>query len=299
MPDCYLHENRLVKLTLPILLTLIFSSSFGQSNEIIFKTELKPDRIYSSTILTSIKSEINFSGAKEKIEQIKSKGVKLPMIVEGSNEIVTITTTGVNSDNNSFPVTIVYESMKSKNVINGNVTEKENPITGLIVEGFYSPETKLKIDTIISSNIDDNIRYVLKSTIESTQQLVSFPTGPMKIGDIFEQSLPMTIPIAGMKPAKIVINMTYKLTDISEKNATFDILQTVQLDMSIEQTNLEASGSGTGIIIYDIRNNYITKNDTDLLIDMVMNMDGLMLRAKMKSITSQSVEIEMPTVNKR
>jgi hypothetical protein len=165
-------------------------------------------------------------------------------------------------------------------------------MTGLIIEGFYENGNRLRIDTMISTTIAEGTKSIIKSTLENAQQQISFPKDSMKIGDNFEQKVPLQIPIGGQSPVKVVIITNYKLIAIKNNKATFDIVQTVTLDIATEQNNVSATGTGTGVSEFDILNNTITRNETDLAMTMSLTENDLIITAKIKSVSKQLVTVD-------
>ncbi|MFO0507261.1 MAG: hypothetical protein ACK5YS_00135 [bacterium] len=276
-----------------LLLNLIITAltSCGQ-DKVTFKSYFKPNKIYKTAMTTSSETEVDFTGNQEKIEKIKANGVKLPMIVSGSNEMTITTTTGAYKDDKSFPARMVYGKVTANQIVNGKESNEEKSASGLIIEGFYNSDNKFKIDTLISDKMDESTKKIIKSTLESVQQQIKFPANPMQVGDTFEQKLPMQIPIAGLNPVKVVINTIYKLNEIRNGKATFEIVQTVTLDMSNDQVNVSASGEGTGVSEFDIANNTTTRYESDLTMTMKMAADDLIISAKINSKSKQLVTVD-------
>ena len=87
--------------------------------------------------------------------------------------------------------------------------------------------------------------------------------------------------------------MEYLLTEIKDGKAFFDIKQTVGLDMSQEQLNVIASGTGTGTSEFDIKENYLTKYKSELPMDMTIKVNEKMtMKMKMTTTSEQNVVIE-------
>jgi len=271
--------------------TLISISCFSQ-DEVLFKSYLKPNKVYKTIMLTKSTSEIDFEGNQDIIEKIKSSGIQLPMIVSGTNDMRTTTTNGDYDRNMNFKTRTVYDNVISKQTMNGVETFKDSPMSGLITEGFLDKENKLTVDTVISDKIDVNTRTLIKSTIGTFNQQIPFPDKPMKIGDKFDQQIPMQIPIAGLAPVNVSINTTYTLLSIQEKIAVFDVFQDVTIDTSNDKVNVSVTGNGTGQSHYDILNNSIRSLNTDLTMVMKMTMEELIVNAKINAISEISIEIE-------
>lgn len=278
--------RRLVLLSL-ISVTL---TSCGQ-DKVTFKTYFKPDKAYRTTMTSSSETEVDFSGDQARIEKIKANGTKLPIVVIGSSKSVTTTTTGPMTVDKVFPARMIFEKVTSSQTQNDK-TKEDTSMTGLIIEGFYENGTKLRIDTMISDTMNEATKSVIKSTLENVQQQISFPENPMKVGDTFDQKLPMQIPIGGQSPVKLVIVTNYKLTSIKNNIATFAIKQIVTLDISTEQNNVSATGTGTGISEFDIANSTITRNETDLAMTMSLTENDLVTTAKIKSKSKQIVTVD-------
>lgn len=275
-----------------LLLSLIVVTltSCGQ-DKVTFKTYFKPDKIYKTTMTTSSETEVDFTGDQERIERIKAKGTKLPIVIIGASESVTLTTTGAMTADKTFPAKMIFEKVTSSQKQNDKLKE-DTSMTGLIIEGFYENGTKLKIDTMISDTMDESTKSIIKSTLENVQQQISFPESPMKIGDTFDQKIPLQIPIGGQSPVKVVIVTNYKLKSIKDNKATFDIKQTVTLDISTKQNNVSANGTGTGVSEFDVANSTITKNETDLTMTMSLTENDLVITAKIRSLSKQLVTVE-------
>lgn len=240
---------------------------------------------------TSSETEVDFSGDQTRIQKIKDNGTKLPIIVIGASKSVTTTTTGAMTLDKTFPARMVFEKVKSSQIQNDK-TKEDTSMTGLIIEGSYEDGTKLKIDTMISDTMDEATKSVIKSTLENVQQQISFPERPMKTGDTFDQRIPLQIPIGGQSPVKVVIVTNYKLTSIKNNKATFDIKQDVTLDISTEQNNVSATGTGTGVSEFDIANSTITRYESDLAMTMSLTENNLLITAKIKQKSKQLVTVD-------
>jgi hypothetical protein len=277
---------------LTFLLTIITLTSCAQKQEVKFESMIKPNRVYIMTFKTSSKSIVDFNGPKEKIERIKEKGITFPVITENKSEMVTTIYSDSLEKDQSFHATMKYGEIKSIDINNGAETESGSPISGLIIKGVYNSENKFKIDTFISEKIDANLKNTLKASIENAQDQINFPDKPMKIGDDFNQKMPMSIPIAGLNPIKVVINTNYKLIKIKDNIASFDLKRTIKLEVENQQFEVEASGGGKGISEFDIMNMYLTKEESDLDILLKINIKDMIVKTEIKSTTSQNVKIE-------
>lgn len=275
------------------ILFLIFGiTSCAQKQETRFESKFRPNMVYTMTFLTNSKSEVNFDGPKEKIDKIKASGIVLPMVTENTSRFSTKTTTGTSDSNKNFKAIMEYGEIESIDKLNGEENKSSSPISGLIIKGQYNENNNFKIDTMISETLDQNLKNTLRTSLEGIQSHIKFPDKPMKVGESFDQNIPMNIPIAGVAPVKVNINTNYKLTQIKESQADFDIRQTVTLDMDSNQLEVKASGGGKGRAEYDIEKMYIVKNETNLELNLTVKVSDLVVNAKISTLSNQDVKIE-------
>jgi hypothetical protein len=270
---------------------LVTVTCFSQQ-QVVLKIVFKPNKTYRTFIKTTTKSEMDISGNQEIIDQLKGSGIKIPMVVSGSSEMTTITTTGNYSQDHRIPAKIVFDKWTTIQNLNGVEKQQEQPLTGLIIEGSYSNGSQLKVDTMMSVNLDDNVRSVMKSMLEQVQQQLKFSEAPLKIGDSFDQKVPMEIPMAGLKPIKLIITTNYKLTDIKGDKALFDLIQTVTLDLAADSMNVTATGGGLGLSEFDIVNETVTRSESNLDIKMKVTMNELTIDGTANTKTLQLVTVE-------
>jgi hypothetical protein len=286
------EQKPMIKKITFILLILISITSCAQEN-VVFKTKFKPNKKYKTQLKTTSHTEIEFIADKEIIDRIKSQGIELPMITESETNMSTDIITQNLDKNGEFPATMEYGKIISKTTISGKTTTEEKPYSGMKILGKYDSENKFKVDTIIGDKVSQQMRNILNTTLESVQQTIKFPEKTMKVGDKFNSEIPMTIPMEGMNPISVKINMEYLLTEIKNRKAYFDIKQTLGLDMSQEQLNIIASGTGTGISEFDIEENYLTKYKSELPMNMTIKVNEKMtMKMKMTTTSEQNVVIE-------
>jgi hypothetical protein len=286
------EQKPMIKNLTFILLILISITSCAQES-VIFKTKFKPSKKYKTQVKTTSHTEIEFIADQEIIDRIKSQGIELPMITESETNMATDINTQNLDENGEFSATMEYGKMITTKTISGKTTTEEKPYSGMKILGKYDIQNKFKIDTIIGDKVSQQMRNVLKTTLESVQQAIEFPEKPMKVGESFNSEIPMTIPMEGMNPISVKINMEYLLTEIKNGKAFFDIKQTVGLDISQEQLNVVASGTGTGISEFDIKENYLTKYKSKLPMDMTIKVNEKMtMKMKITTTSEQNVVIE-------
>jgi hypothetical protein len=278
------------------MLLIFLSAAIGAcgkfSKEVVFESRIQPNLEYLTEMKSVSTSKINFIGPKENIDNIKANGIQLPMLIESSTSMKTTLKSYDWLPDSSFKTKTVYDNIQNYQIQNGERTESDSPLSGLIIEGTYNSLNKFTIDTLISEKLDDNTRTTLIHTLENVQDKIVFPEYPMSVGDTFEQELPMNIPVAGVSTIEMILKTKYKLKKIRGDIATFNINQIIELNMDIDQANVSATGTGKGISEFDISNKFITKYESDLTIRLLMNVDQIKINAEIKAESSQNVTIK-------
>ncbi len=273
-----------------ITLTITNLTSFSQ-NKVIFKTFYKPNKVYTSATTTYSESVMDFSGDQKILDVLAASGIKNPMTFAGTANKSTTITTGALTVDLSFPARIVFGEVTDVQKLNDQDIKKDNPLSGLVMEGFYTKDNLLRIDTIISDKIDSLTKVTIKSTIENAQQQIKFPDNPIGIGESFERQLPMQIPVAGFKLVKVLINIKYKLVEINGDKAKFDLVQTASLEMTTDQGDVSAAGKGFGTSEFDMTHNMVTKFDSDMTLTMKLIINEIQITAKINSKSNTLVTV--------
>ena len=112
----------------------------------------------------------------------------------------------------------------------------------------------------------------------------------MKIGDEFTQDIPMSIPIAGASPLNLVITTIYKLKSISNNMATFDTKNKVALDANLDQGTAVASGDGTGVMEFDMKQSYVSRFKSVMQMNFEVQAGQVKIKAKTKADSDQVVK---------
>lgn len=275
-----------------ILFLIIGLNSIAQKQEIKFESKFKPDLIYTMTFLTNSKSVLDFEGPKNIIDKIKANGTILPMVTENTSKFITKMTTDSIDINKNFKAIMEYGDIELVDKINGEEKKSHSPVSGLIIKGVYDEKYSFQIDTMISETLDQNLKNTLKASLEGIHTQIKFPEKPMKIGDSFDQNISMPIPIADLTQVKVNIKTNYTLNKIKGNKANFNLKQTVSLDLETNQFNVKISGGGEGTTVFDIKKMYVTKNETNLVLDLALNVNDLVIKTKIKSTSKHKVKIE-------
>lgn len=243
-------------------------------------------------MVTSSLSSVRFEGSEKMLALLKENGVQSAILIEGSNNVTSTIKTLNKKEDGSFDAIMTYEKVTSYQIQNEEKTMRPSPLEGIRIVGSYDSNNKFKVDTIIGKNINESFRLTLTSTLENVQEQIKFPEKPLKVGDKFQQTLPMTIPVGGVKNIQIIVITDYLLKDIKGDIATFDISQNLELNMDSEDSSISATGNGNGTSEYSLSNQFITKYKTDLTMEFEILVNELKVKSEITSISDMTIEIK-------
>lgn len=273
-------------------LVLISINSSAEEKSITFKMEMKPNKTYKSHIKMSSTSETDFIADQEILDKFLGPNAVLPMLMKNEQEISSELITQNYDNNGEIPLTMTYDKAISKALLNGKETINELPISGMRAHGKFDKESKLVIDSIAGGNLSPQMESFVISSLENAQQAMKFPEKPIKIGDSFNIEVPMTIPIEGMNPVTTNIDMEYKLTQIKEEIAFFDIDGTFELEMNQEPVHMTTEGTGRGTAEFDLNERFLTNYLVDMSSTTIISDGEMTMKLKSKSTSEQNMEIE-------
>ena len=246
---------------LPLLL-LVIKAEAQQS--VVFKMKYLPNRTYDAATTLSMNANITLSGDTNIIAKLKSKGVIQPITLNMETSINGSTKTGPADANNNIPITINYKIGQISISFNGKKIDVPQKINSdRTIYGHVNAAGTLKSDSISGAKIKDTSSKTASQLINSIQNKIKFPDHPLKVGDTFTQDLPMNIPI-GSNDTEADVKVIYKLVKIDGGNAYFDMDQTMNMQLTFKQSPITLTGSGTGKLIYDIRDSFPTDYSSNL-----------------------------------
>lgn len=211
-------------------MSLFASSVFGQ--RYFFKQEYAPNSEYEMASKVLVKmitnSEIEIYSEKE-YHLITSEIIK-----------------------NKTPFTLQYSTKNMKIKVNEKeVPTKSNPISNVKVSGEVVEGNNIVISKI--HNLDTSLHSIVKGNLNLISfNKVDFPKNGIQIGDLFEQRVVFQIP-NDKKDVNIII--TYRLTNVINDNAYFDIEKATIDKNRNEDINMELKG----VAEFDVKNGYFSK----------------------------------------
>jgi hypothetical protein len=234
-----------------IILVLLFTAvKVSAQKAVLFKMEYEPQRTYN--ILMNIKANINadLSGNAEIIDKLKQGGFTLPLVAIMSTTTTGTTKTGALAVDKSFPIMMSFQAGQPNMTLNGKSLPL--PMTQMPTTTIYAhvlADGRMIGDSVSGKKTDTSGKKALQM-MNTVQKQIKFPNHRMHVGDTFTQDMPMNL--AGNSVDSKVV---YTLVNIADGKAFFDMVQTIDMKLNIKQGQLAIAGSGTGKMIYSIKDN--------------------------------------------
>ena len=258
-----------------------------------FKVEFLPNRVYETQMKINSTSEMTFTADEETLRQLEESGIEMPVIMEQEIESSMIANNGSRDEDGNIPVMLSYNKTIVKSTVNGKATIEEKPSTEMDIFGRYNSDNQLEVDSIAGKEIDETTKALIKSLLAQVSENVKFPDRALKIGDQFTNSMPMSIPVSDLKPVNVFIETIYTLDSIKDEKAYFLVEQTVSLDASFDQGNVEASGSGGGTMEFDMKTNHMSRFVVDMPMLMKIQVTEIIsIEANMEAYTETLINIK-------
>jgi hypothetical protein len=263
-----------------LLFTSILFVSYQSycQEEILFKSQYKPDMVYTQSVVSTSKGEIKYTGPETLLKKIEEKNIENPISTFKKTFIKSKNTTG-KLNQNSFPLSIEFIGgtdgiIPDKTFVFGKVTLGETPI----------------LDSISSPKMEAEARASFLKTMKSMISQIALPEKKVKIGESFSREMPIKLPI-GKYIFDLKNTVVYTLKKIENKKAFFDITQTYSFESTMNGLDMNANGSGSGQIIYDIENTFYLSYELKSTINMELQSNEVSFKGTTESTFTQETTI--------
>lgn len=276
-----------------LLLVLCLMFNVAHSQHMVFKPVYQSDATYQSTSINTSTSNIDFEASIEKINEMKAQGVKMPMQATNTSTIKSRIITGPKQQNGNIGARMHFDTFDLETQIGGQTQNDRNPLVGMTVIGHYDADGVFNVEDIEGTDYAKELIPVMSTVLRQVQQGFTFPEHAIKIGDTFQNVIPLSIPVSGGSSIDLKLITDLTLIKISNGKAIFATVQTAEMDISEPRFSMTAKGSGTGTCEYDLKNNYLSKVNSDLDMDMSMQMDSttaVIIKTQIKSLTNVSMQ---------
>lgn len=254
-------------------------------DSVAFKMQYLPRHRYDLTVSQQLKSTTTFSGNDSIMAALKEKGLSNPTVVNKEINLKVSTTTGIYDKSDKMPIQLIYLQ-----ATNGGGKTLIPPGSGL--SGTVERRKMPVYDSVILTDQND---LVTKNALLQVKNLVSqirLPTATMKLGDEYVYTVPVNIPVA-TTVMKMVMSITYKLTNVSDSIAGFDLMMKITFDVAENdlEKNKRGSGSGYGTMVYDRINSFPVKEEMHYTMKMDIEEKGISIKVEVKSNSSNAYVI--------
>ncbi len=281
-------------LNLLLIITLLLSCQNTEDQGFLFDVKYLENKIYTTSTKVFAKSEIDFEGPEETINKIKSSGMELPMLLDQDQITIMKIETFSKNEKGFMPFSGSLDSISTIQYINGKINTQDSPATidtSFKISGHYNKDEMI-IEKIKGNGIQPEMENALKSSIANMMKSIKFPEKPLKVGDSFSQSIPITIPVQGIVNVNMIVTTYYKLINIKDNIAYFDIEQDFELTSEANKAKISMSGSGPGKLIYDTKLYQITSMNTNSVMKMKVDAGEFFVISNSDTKTEMLIKVK-------
>jgi hypothetical protein len=271
------------------LLLLLFS--FTVKGQHVFKQHYVAGKQYTTQTTTDADMLMNFEADSATLQAMRSSGLELPMKVKSSQTMKIVTTISAKDANGKLPASFEYVDATMTQTVAGKEMTNPNPLKGAKIFGLINEKGEVAVDSI-QGNASKELKEMASKMLEQFEGKVNFPARPLKIGDEFTDERPLEMPMAGGNVMKMVIKTKYKLLKVEGNEATFNQVHDLTLAMQMDKGDANATGSGKGIMKFNIKEHFASFSSTDMDMDLKMNFQNMFMTIKGKTTAESVVTIK-------
>ena len=287
-----------MKKTLFLIILSTVTLALKAQQSILFKIKYSPDHSYKSNIKMDMNMVMDITGDSVKMNKIKAKGVKLPMLMISTTLMNLEVKSGSFKPDGYFPMIFKYVDIDAVQTLNGKESPKApNPLVGQLIYAKGTKDGKIQVDSISGKSLDNQLKSTVSSMIDNLSKEVQFPEKPLNIGETFDQEVPLNMPIAGVN-MQFTIKIVYKIVKVENGSAFFDLDESMTLNMSDQNDRMSmtasGAGNGGGKLVYSIAQNFATSmsSDLDFKLKMLIQDMTMNVTAKISSLNKTEISAE-------
>lgn len=251
-----------------LLLFVAFQvASINAQQSIKFKMGYKPSTTYKITSDQKSSTSISYGADME------------PMVQEAAINMIQTFKTG-KLTGNSMPIvmTMVPEKGSDAAAVMPN---------GATIYGSVKNENQVQFDSISGDGMQEQTKSMMMTMIKTMASQYVVPERTVKVGESFSVDVPMDMPM-GPITMKMNTKTTYKLVKIEGKKAFFDLVTVIDISGDMSGQEMKGSGSGTGLLVYDIDKNFFTEQTGKSTSTMAFEAQGM----KMNIAATQDINMK-------
>jgi hypothetical protein len=231
---------------------------------VVFKIKYIPNHNYQMAVNFNMKMNVTVNADTSIMNKLKAEGITQPVTAILALRADGTIRTGAMASDNTFPLTMDFKLDSLGVSANG----KQAPIPPMVTDkklhivAHVGPDNVMTVDSANGKKANDSTQKSIQHMMSMLQRQIKFPETPMKPGDSFTQTMPFNMPMkGGTGDIKVEVNVTYKLNSISNGKAYFDMTPSFSMSVRVKKINVEMSGTGTGKMVYSIKDNFPVSKD--------------------------------------
>jgi hypothetical protein len=249
---------------------LLFSGFLFAQQEVALTLSYNADAAYLQELAQASTITLKYSGPKDFIEAMEANGTQNPSVRISGYKLKSEIRTGKTDANSVIPLTIKI------NVVEGEMNLPDD----MVIHGHLKKGQMPVIDSIASNDMEGDMKKNMLETMQSMFSQLDFADQTVKVGGQFKRVTPISLPMPNGVKLDMDITTIYKLKDITDGIANFDVIQDFKMKTDVSEFTTRASGSGRGTMQYD------TVNKFNKTYEMTLSMDGKVFVEKMKIETN-------------
>lgn len=271
---------------------LVSQSLFAQQS-LKFSVKYLPMRNYATVYKMDMDMNMNL-GDSTMAKALKDAGQPSSMLMKMDMTMAVDLSTQAANAKKDVPLTATYTDFVMKATMNGqDLPIPQTTLKGFGFLGHYSDVTKkIKIDGIKGDTTNAAVRASAETQLSQIFNQFSFPDATLKIGDTFEQTVPVSLPV-GTGSTEVMTKVKYTLKEIKGNEAIFDANQVLDMTMDLPQGagKMTMNGSGKGSMVYDIAAMFPVRSVIDMNFKFKTNAGGAPISGDMKGVCVTDVKV--------
>lgn len=268
-----------MKYSIFFLFFLITLFAKGQ-DYLIYQFVPQPNKTYVTTNIYKMRAE----------GKIESE-TPFTMTLEGNTKVKSITKTK-NETNKKTPYVTEFPIVEMSQKFNEETSLIENPLKGSTIYGYYYEKDRKKVDSISNNSLDSHEKNSLRSQLEHPKAESEYMDVPIRLGDSFEKITVMAFPVLGLDEQEFLIKTKFTLKKIENGIGYFDTEVTFRLKDPNQSIEIMPKSIGYGQREFDIQNQCIIKEITDINLHLKVQNDGYFMTSVITTKHSEITTIQ-------
>ena len=252
-----------------------------------------PMQNYATTYKMDMDMNMNI-GDETVAKALKDAGQPSSMLMKMNMAMAIDLATQAANAKKEVPFTATYTDFTMSGSMNGQALPlPETNIKGFGFLGHYTNETKkLAVDGINGDTTNAAAKAAAQQQLAQIFSQYSLPEATLKIGESFEQDLPLSLPVGGGS-TDVMTKLKYTLKEIKGNEAIFDLNQVLDMNMDLPQNagKMIMNGTGKGSMVYDIAAAFPVRFAIDMDFGFKMNTAGTPISGNMKGVSVTEVKV--------